>query len=150
MARRSGSAATMATRSASLANPMAASKESGAIEYASKTLIHLRSVKDGPAIAVTVSKNRGGKKGSFQMELSGVLFHEPSIVAATSQPTVEDDAQRVRAALVEKPDGVGMRELMGMVNMRHERIKASLDRLIGDGVAANAGTPSRPKFRLVA
>lgn len=85
-------------------NPLAAGKESGAIEYAAEMLLVLTSVAgESDLVDVAVPKNRiGGGKDGFRIKLDRdrCRFEETSIDAPEDQEQAEDERDETREARV--------------------------------------------------
>ena len=155
-------AAYRSQQSADETNPLAAFKESGAIEYGAETALVLRNVAGGDgAIDVTVAKSRGYLKEAFRLEMdrTSTAFREvelPAAVARSGKPaaSVEDDGAEVRRALLDRPGIAGKAEVRAAVRARHTggpgmgntRVDAALAWLEMRGELVSRGTPNRPKF----
>jgi hypothetical protein len=139
--------------SADETNPLAAFKESGAIEYAAETALVLRNVLGGGGlIDVAVPKNRGYLRTTFRMEMDprSTAFRE---VGQPDGDGTKRDAQRAaraeleaRAAdvlkIVARNPGVGSRALRAKVTAAGLRLgvpklDAVLELLEGSGRVRN-------------
>jgi KaiC/GvpD/RAD55 family RecA-like ATPase len=155
-------AAYRSQASADETNPLAAFKESGAVEYGAETALVLRNVAGGDgAIDVTVAKNRGYLKEAFRLEMDrqSTAFREVELPAAGARSrkpaaSVEDDGAEVRRALLERPGIAGTAKLRAALRARetggqgmgNARVDTALAWLERRGELVNRGTVNRPKF----
>ena len=139
-------------------DPIAASKESGAIEYFASILAVMRSVKDSPdLVEVVVPKvRRGGRRGEFCLSLDRATCTFTEVAADGNAAALAHDraldelATEVLAVLRRHPKGVNVTALRGELRTRpgekgvqHSRLAAALLRLKSAGAAKEDPGPKR-------
>jgi archaellum biogenesis ATPase FlaH len=135
-------------------DPIAASKESGGIEYFASILAVMRSVKDSPdLVEVAVPKvRRGGRRGDFCLRLdrAACTFSEVSTdgnaAALAHDRALDKLATEIIDLLRRRPRGLNVTAIRGEVDASPNRIQAALERLRMAGAAAPTdGTKAREK-----
>ncbi len=139
-------------------DPIAASKESGAIEYFASILMVMRSVKDSPdLVEVVVPKvRRGGHKGEFCLRLDRErctfveVATDGNAAALAHDRALDDLATDVLMLLRARPEGMTVTALRGELRSRpgergvmNTRLAAALARLQHAGAARSQSGPKR-------
>ncbi len=128
---------------------LAAFKESGAIEYQGHVLLVLRTdPEDAAAVAVTVPKNRIGRRGTFglRLDFSTATFTERELPVA---PTVSHGelSRRVLDVLRETPDVSGS-VVVARTGARRQDVYTAIEDLAANCLITNVGTDKRPTWRV--
>jgi archaellum biogenesis ATPase FlaH len=137
-------------KSAADADPRAAGKDSGGIEYKADLQVLVRNVPgDGERVELTVSKNRLGKKGVFELRLDKeratfLSVGDEEIEPATKSLDVLEG--QVLAAVTANPGSSGS-EVVVLVRSKKALVFEALASLRAAGRIVNVGTKSRPAWK---
>jgi hypothetical protein len=142
--------------SADETNPLAAFKETGAIEYAAETAIVLRNTPGGEGlIDVTIAKNRGYQREPLRLEMDRArrLFARWTCRPARHMPARVRFPSRTTRTRSVAPGINGKSALRAAVRARgsimgNDRVDAALALLERRGELENRGSDSRPRLYL--
>jgi len=123
-------------------HPLAAFKESGAIEYAADVAMVLR-MGEGGLVACDVVKNRQGLAGSFSVRLDR---DRATFEATTNLQDARPANDTPMVETVRSNPNLSKNKLARLAKMKKADGCAAIDRLVERGAIRNVGTEARPAY----